>query len=294
MRSAAPITQNHLSKSEDPMLQNATALRKSAPWPPNISDEHVSCIAPATRNASLQILFKCPTPAIVFGHATKPSRFAHFGKVQNPWRLPRETTSERPKVVRACGGFNMLTWKCASHDNGVHFLNISTSKSAPSLACFTFQRCFAPQRPALFRRLNFQKCSENGCVLRILTPTCASRHNGVHFFNISIPKKCSEAEGFYTFWLGNVLRATTVCNFSFLIYPEWLLTRRFSEPTFRASGATNHGKNAVIRDFLPLRAPASSFFWFFLSSDLLSSFLLFSDSSHLCFFICPYCRKFDF
>ena len=44
------------------MLQNAASLRKSAPWPPNISDEHVSCTAPATRNASFQILFKCPTP----------------------------------------------------------------------------------------------------------------------------------------------------------------------------------------------------------------------------------------
>ena len=60
------------------MLQNATSLRKSGPGPPNISDEHVSCTAPATENASLQILFKCPTPAIVFGHATKPSRFPHF------------------------------------------------------------------------------------------------------------------------------------------------------------------------------------------------------------------------
>ena len=46
--------------------------------PPNSSDEHVSCTAPATENASLQILFKCPTPAIIFGNATKLSRFAHF------------------------------------------------------------------------------------------------------------------------------------------------------------------------------------------------------------------------
>jgi len=53
-------------------------LRKSTPGPPNSSDEHVSCTAPATENASLQILFKCPTPALVFGNATKPSRFAHF------------------------------------------------------------------------------------------------------------------------------------------------------------------------------------------------------------------------
>ena len=42
------------------------------------SDEHVFCTAPARRNASLKILFKCPTPAIAFGNATKPSRFAHF------------------------------------------------------------------------------------------------------------------------------------------------------------------------------------------------------------------------
>ena len=66
------------AKPEDLMLQNATPLRKSAPGPPNSSDEDVSCTAPATENASLQILLKCPTPAIVFGNATKPSPFAHF------------------------------------------------------------------------------------------------------------------------------------------------------------------------------------------------------------------------
>jgi hypothetical protein len=77
--SAAPVTQNHLSKPTDLMLQNdATPLRKSAPCPANISDEQVFCTAPATENASLQILVKCPMPAILFGDATKPSRFAHF------------------------------------------------------------------------------------------------------------------------------------------------------------------------------------------------------------------------
>ena len=78
IRSAAPVTQNHLPKTEDLMLQNATPLRKSAPGPPSISGKHVSCTAPATENSSWQILFKCPTPAIVFGNATKPSRFARF------------------------------------------------------------------------------------------------------------------------------------------------------------------------------------------------------------------------
>ena len=54
-------------------------------------------------------------------------------------------------------------------------------------------------------------------------------------------------------------------------------------------------KTQWIATFPPFCAPASSVFWLFLFSDLLSSALLFSDSSHLCFFfICLYCRKFDF
>ena len=44
-----------------------------------------------------------------------------FNKVHNPLRLPRESTSERPKVVRTCGVFNVLTSKCASRHNGVQF-----------------------------------------------------------------------------------------------------------------------------------------------------------------------------
>ena len=59
-----------------------------------------------------------------------------FEKVRNPLRLPRETTSERPKVVQACGVFNILTWKCSSRHSCVHFFDISTSKSGPSMWCF--------------------------------------------------------------------------------------------------------------------------------------------------------------
>jgi len=44
-----------------------------------MSDSYnISGTAPATRHASLQILLKPPTPAIVFATATKPSRFAHL------------------------------------------------------------------------------------------------------------------------------------------------------------------------------------------------------------------------
>ena len=88
-----------------------------------------------------------------------------FEKVHNPLRLPRETTSERPKVVRTPGVFNILTSKRASRHNGVHFFDISTSKSGPSMVCFVhfdFKMCFAPQRRALFHHLNFQKWFEPG------------------------------------------------------------------------------------------------------------------------------------
>ena len=130
--------------------------------------------------------------------------------------------SEPPKVVRTPSVFNMLTSKCASRHNGVHFFDISTAKSGPHLVCFVhfdFQMCFAPQRRALFRHLNFQKSSDtevfctfwlgnvlcaatactfstsqlpkvvwSWCVMCILTSKCASRHNGVHFFDISTSK----------------------------------------------------------------------------------------------------------
>ena len=132
-----------------------------------------------------------------------------------------------------------------------HFFDIWTSKSGPRPSVFNtfdFEMCFAPQRRALFRHLNFQKWSEAGvfctfwlgnvlrattaytfstsqlqkvvrewCVLYMLISKCASRHNGVHFFISHLA--------------------------------SWVRTRRFSEPTFRPSGATNHWKNTVNRDF---------------------------------------------
>ena len=133
-----------------------------------------------------------------------------------------EATSEPPKVFRTPSVFNILTSKCASHHNGVQFSDISTSKSGPKLVCFVhfhFNMCFAPQRRTVFRHLNFQNWSEAGvlctfslgnvlrattaytfltsqlpkvvrswCALYILTWKCASRHNGVHFFDISTSK----------------------------------------------------------------------------------------------------------
>ena len=212
--------------------------------------------------------------------------------MHNPLRLPCETTSERPKVARP-SVFNT----------------------------FDFEMCFAPQRRALFEHLNFQKCSERGVFCTFLTWKCASYHNGVHFFDISTSKsgpthrfltlltsKCATRHNgvhffdiststhgvFCTFWLGNVLRARTACNFSSLIWPHSSAPAALASLLFDPPEPQIIGKTQCFATLLPFRATASSFFSLFLCSDLLSSALLFSHSSHLCFSIFPYCRKFDF
>ena len=92
---------------------------------------------------------------------------------------------------------------------------------------------------------------------------------------------------FCTFWLGNMLRATATCNFLSLILPAGSAPAALASLLFDPLEPQIIGKTQRFA----FRAPASSFFWLFLFSDLLSSSLLFSDSSHLCFSICPYCRK---
>ena len=123
------------------------------------------------------------------------------------------STSQLPKVVRTWCVLYILTWKCASRHDGVHFFDIATSKSGPTMVC----------------------------ALYILTSKCASRHDDVHFFISHLA--------------------------------SWLRTRRFSEPTFRPSGATNHWKNIVNRDF-PTFSRICIFFLLTLSL-LLFSLLIF-------------------
>ena len=148
-------------------------FRKSAPWPPNISDEHVFCTAPATQK------------------------------------------------------------------------HIWTSKSAPcpSVFCtFDFEMCFAPQRSALFRHRNFYKWFEAGV--------------------------------FCTFWLRNVLRAETACNFSSIIWPDGsapaaLASLLFDPPELQIIGTTQ-----CFATFLPFRASV-------LYSTLLFSLTLPISAFHL-------------
>ena len=174
------------------------------------------------------------------------------------------STSQLPKVVRHWCVLYILTWKCASRHNGVHFFDIATSKSGPTLVCFVhfdLEMCFAPQRRALFRHRNFKKWSDHVV--------------------------------FCTFWLGNVLRATTACNFSFHISPDASAPAALASLLFDPPEPQIMGKTQWIATFLPFRASASSFFWLFLFwSSLFWSFLFWLFSPLL--FNCPYCRKFHF
>ena len=208
------------------------------------------------------------------------------------------STSQLPKVARTCGVLYILAWKCALRHNGVHFFDISTSKSGPELVCFVhfdLEMCFVPQRRALFRHLNFQKWREHvvfftfwlgnvlrattactfstsqlpkvvreWCVLYNLTWKGASRHNGVHFFDIWTSKSGPNPWCFLTFWLRNVLRATTACNFSSLIWPAGSAPAALASLLFDPPELQIIGKTPCSATFLPFRASAFSFFWLFL------------------------------
>ena len=109
-------------------------------------------------------------------------------------------------------------------------------------AHFDFEMCFAPQRRALFRHLNCQKWSDHGV--------------------------------FCTFSIGNVLRATTACNCSSLIWPAGSAPAALASLLFDPPEPQIIGKTQCFATFLPFRASASSFFLLILTLSLLLFFLL--------------------
>ena len=158
------------------------------------------------------------------------------------------STSELQKVVRTCGVLYIFISKCAFRHSGMQFFDIRTSKSGPDMQCFVhvhFQMCFSPQRHAIFRHQNLQKCFK-------------------HLM-------------FCTFSLQNVLFATAACNFWFLLRaptsaPAALTGLLFDWPDTRIIEKTQHFATS-----LTFGADVSSFFWlsryciFFLLTWLLYS-----------------------
>ena len=74
--------------------------------------------------------------------------------------------------------------------------------------------CFSPQRRALFRHQNFEKCSDMTCFVHFHVKMCFSPNR----------------------------RAISLLS-------TYLRTRRFNRPTFRLPGHTHHCKNTAFRDF---------------------------------------------
>ncbi len=161
--------------------------------------------------------------------------------------------------------------------------------------------CFAPQRRAIFRHLNFQKWSKHGVLctswvenalgatvswtsksgermvwfgLYILTCKCAWRHSGVPFCDIrptfQMSWKCASRHSGVQFFISPLA--------------TWLRTRRFSEPTFPTFRPTNPWKNTAIRDFPNTWCDCIFFLLAFAHLYLLSSdstSLLCSSSLHI-------------
>ena len=67
-----------------------------------------------------------------------------------------------------------------------------------------------------------------------------------------------------TFWLPNVLRATTACTFSSLIWPAGSAPAALASLLFDPPEPQIIGKTQCFATFLPFRTAASSFFWLFL------------------------------
>ena len=168
--------------------------------------------------------------------------------------------------------------------------------------------------PCTFSTSQLPQVLQDPQFLTLFTSKCASRHNAVHFFNISTSKTAPNPSVFNTFYFQMCFAPQRRARFQHLNFqkcsdpvlylftsksasrhngmqlfishlPRCLRTSRFSEPTFQPSGATKPRKNTVFRDFPTF---SRTCIFFLLIFSLLA--LLPAD----CLFISPYCRKFDF
>ena len=280
------VTQNHLSIPEDLTLQNATPLKKSAPWPPNnlwwtccllYRACHAKCI--------FADLFKCAMPET----ATKPSHLLTFGKVPNPLRLLRETTSERPNVVRDRQFFALLASKCASRQRHALFQHLNSDTEA--FCPFWLRNVLRTATACTFSTSQLPKVLRHDGAFYILTSKCAPRHKGALFQHLNFQKRF-ETEALCAFWLRNVLRATTAWTFWTSQLRQALLTWGALYILTSKCASRHNGVHVSST----LRSPktlekhsASRLSYLFGHLDLLSSDFLFSDllssSLHLCFSI---------
>ena len=165
--------------------------------------------------------------------------------------------------------------------SGAQFWRIKCLKSAPKLTCFVpfyFKMCVSPQRQAIFRQLNFKKCSVVSSFLAFSLPNvlfattacnfgtsefqkvprcqqffsifaskCDFRHNGVQFWDIRTSKSAPNTSCFVHFHFQMHVSSQCV-QFLISLLSTYLRTRRLNRPTFRLTRHRNHRKNTAFRD----------------------------------------------
>ena len=177
-------------------------------------------------------------------------------------------------------------------------INFQKCWDAEVFSPFHLKTCFAPQRRTLVPHLNFQKCSEPDVLWHFYFHMCFAPQRRALFPHLNFQER-SKTDVFCHFLLPNVLRATTACQFSSLI---WLTS---SAPAALASLLLDPPepqitrKNTVFCDFPTfLRTCIFSLLTFSILYLLPSDFLHVRLSSWLCFFLAVLfhlsSRKFSF
>ena len=191
-----------------------------------------------------------------------------FGKVQNPLGLPRKTTSEPP---------HLNLQELSEH---VVFLTFWLGHVLRATTACTFSTSQLP------------RVVWTWCALHILTSKCASRHNSVQFFVISTSKSTPNLMCFvhFDFHMCFAPQRRAIFHLSAdQLAPHPPLWRAYFSNLRSHKSFEKHSEWWLFSLFAHLHLLSSDSF-----SSLIFSLLLFSSSSHLCFSICPYCRKFDF
>ena len=212
----------HAKSSEHPWRFDAPKCNPSQEISTLIS-EHVwwiCCTASAKRHASFADLFQTSPrlPSFLKVLQTLHARVAHFWQGAEPLAPATKTDGSTSKSGPNVVCFTILTSKCASRHNAVHFFDISTSKSGarPSaLTIFDLRTCFSTTACTFL-----EKCSENGVPFTfwhgsVLGATAA------HFFEHLNVQTCSEAEAACTFSTSYLIASKSAPNMVSFVRLAW-------------------------------------------------------------------------
>ena len=249
----------------------SSPLKKSAPWPPNISDD-----------MSLVL----PLPGKM--HLSRSS--SHV-----PCLPPVLETLQNLQTFAFCSLLTRYKFPCACHTK--RHLNVQKCFVYPSL-----QNVLRATTPCTFSTSQLPEAVWEWCVLY-----CTFWLGNVLHATMDIwaSKSGPNVQCFFTCWLQHVLRAAAACNFSSLIWPDGSAPPALASLLFDLQSHKSLEKHDVC-DFATFLCTCIFFLLVFYSlifcffSSLLFSSLLIGDfffwlSSLLpCLLFICHCRKFDF